>query len=110
MSQTAVRTFFHGRHDGLGQDLNRWLTEVSGQVLITGISLDSNDFGHSLAVLYQTSGGGRQYRAHLFFNYRHTDLEQEANRGLAAAQAQWGRFVAIGSNQHGHCLCVVEEQ
>jgi hypothetical protein len=79
-------------------------------VTITGISLDSNDLGHSLAVLYQVGNGGRQYRAHLFFHRRHDALEEEANRELAEAQAQWGRFVAMGSNQQGHCLCVVEEQ
>jgi hypothetical protein len=110
MAQTAVRIFFHYRHDVLGQELNQWLSEVSGQVVITGISLDSNDLGHSLAVLYQVGEGGRQYRAHLFFHRRHDALDQEANAALAAAQAQWGRFVAIGSNQQGHCLCVIEEQ
>lgn len=110
MAQTAIRTFFHGRHSELSRQLNEWLSQVSGQVVITGISLDSNDFGHSLVVMYQLGDGGRQYRAHVFFHSSHSSLEAEANRGLAAAQAQWGRFVAMGSNQRGHCLCVVEEQ
>lgn len=110
MTLTSVKTFFSSRHDGLGKELNEWLAQVSGQVVVTGISMDSNEYGHCLVVMYQTGEGGRQYRAHVFFNSSHSSLEREANQGLAGAQAQWGRLVAIGSNQYGHCLCVVEEQ
>lgn len=110
MGQTAVKTIFSSRHDGMGHELNQWLSQVSGQIVITGMSMDSNEYGHCLALMYQTGDGGRQYRAHVFFNSSHAALEHEANRGLAAAQAQWGKMLAIGSNQYGHCLCVIEEQ
>lgn len=109
MPQTMVKILFSRRHDDLGQQLNAWLQEVSGQVTITGISVDSNEYGHCFSVMYQTGQGGHLYRAHVFYNTSHSGLEAEANRGLQAAQAQRGRFVAIGSNQYGHCLCVVEE-
>lgn len=110
MAQTAAKVFFDSRHDGLEQELNQWLGQVSGEVVISGISMDSNDYGHCLAIMYQAAGGGKLYRGHVFFNHSHTSLEGEANQGLSAAQAQSGKWLAIGSNQHGHCLCVIEEQ
>lgn len=110
MAQTAVKLFFDSRHDGLERDLNQWLGQISGQVVMTGMSMDSNKFGHCLTVMYQTGGEGRHYRAHVYYHSNHSRLEQAANQGLTAAQAQWGRLVAVGSNEYGHCLCVIEEQ
>lgn len=110
MVQTGVKVLFHSSHNALQEQLNQWLARMSGSVTITGISMDSNQYGHCIAIMYQTGGEGRYYRGHLFFHSNHTALDQAANLGLQEAQAQWGRFVAIGSNEHGHCLCVVEEQ
>jgi len=110
LAKTEVKVLFSSRHDDLNQQLNAWLEQVSGWVVINGVSLDSNDYGHCLALLYEKSEPGRYYRAHVFFGSGHTFLEEEANRGLQEAQAHWGRFVAIGSNQYGHCLCIIEER
>lgn len=110
MTQSMVKVLFSRRHDELSQQLNQWLHQVAGQVCITGISLDSNEYGHCLAVMYQHGGEGKLYRAHLFYHTRHSNLESEANQGLQVAQAQWAKFIAIGSNQYGHCLCVIEER
>lgn len=110
MAQTAVKVLFNTSHRTLQEMLGEWLAEASGSVTITGITMDSNQYGHCIVIMYQQGGQGRFYRGHVFFSQRHTALEQEANAGLAAAQAHWGRFVALGSNEYGHCLCVVEEQ
>ncbi|MFZ5816041.1 MAG: hypothetical protein ACOY93_12150 [Bacillota bacterium] len=110
MAQTQVRIFFHHRHDRLQEELNQWLEEVAGQVVVTGVSMDSNKFGRCLVVMYQTGEEGRLYRAHLYYHSSHSRLEAEANEKLAAAQAQWGRLVALGSNEYGHYLCIIEEQ
>jgi len=110
MAQTAVKVLFNSSHRTLQEMLNQWLAEVSGSVTITDVTMDSNQYGHCLAIMYQQSGEGRQYRGHVFFSQRHTALEEVANEGLVAAQAHWGRFVALGSNEYGHCLCVVEER
>jgi hypothetical protein len=109
MAQTAVKVLFSHSHRSLEEQLNQWLEQVSGTVTITGISMDSNDLGHCLVLLYEDGGERHYYRGHVFFHRRHSGLEQEAHHGLTEAGAQWGRFVALGSNQHGHCLCVVEE-
>jgi len=110
VAQTSVKLLFDSSHLGLAEQLNRWLAEISGQVLVTGLSMDSNQYGHCLVIMYQVGAGGRNYRGHLFFDSGHGRLEEQARRGLAAAQAQWGKFVAVGSNDYGHCLCVIEEQ
>jgi len=110
MARTAVKVLFNPSHRSLQEVLNEWLAEVSGSVTITGITMDSNQYGHCLAIMYEQGGEGRLYRGHVFFSRQHSALEQEANAGLAAAQAEWGRFVALGSNEYGHCLCVVEER
>lgn len=110
MTATAVKMLFSRSHGELEQQLNQWLEQISGQGSITGISMDSNEYGHCIALMYQIGGTGRFYRGHLFFHSRHTVVESEANQGLQAADAQWGRFVALGSNQYGHCLCVIEEK
>ncbi len=110
MAQTAVKVLFDRSHSGLSEQVNQWLAEASGHVLITGLSMDSNEHGHCLVIMYQTGAGSKVYRGHIFFSASHSALEQQATRGLQTAQAQWGKFVAIGSNQHGHCLCVIEEQ
>lgn len=110
MAQTAVKTLFNSSHSALHQQMNQWLAEVSGQVQITGVSMDSNEYGHCLVIMYQTGVQGRFYRGHLFFHSNHSALERDVNQGLATAQAQWGKFVGVGSNQYGHCVCVIEEQ
>ncbi|MBP2019221.1 hypothetical protein J2Z79_002646 [Symbiobacterium terraclitae] len=110
MAHTAVKVLFDSSHRTLEEMLNEWLAEVSGSVTIIDVTLNSNQYGHCIVILYQETGEGRFYRGHLFYGQRHTALEQEANAGLAAAEAQWGRFVALGSNEYGHCLCVVEER
>lgn len=110
MAQSAVKVFFHQRHGELAKQLTEWITQVSGRIQIQSISIDSNEYGHCLSILYSTGGEQHFYRPHLWFSSRHSELEQLANQGLAAAGAQHGRFIAMGSNQYGHCLCVIEEQ
>ncbi len=110
MAQTMVKILFHNSHRSLQDQLNAWLTEIAGTATITGVTMDSNNYGHCIAILYQQDGQGRLYRGHVFFHNSHSSLEQAANAGLEAAQAEWGRFVAIGSNEYGHCLCIIEEQ
>lgn len=106
MSRTAVKTFFGRSHQTLGQELQAWLTEQTGRITIRSVSMDSNEYGHCLALMYEMVPGPA-YRAQVVFNQRHTDLETAANDLLAGVAGVQFSFVAVGSNQYGHCLVLV---
>ncbi|HLN64707.1 MAG TPA: hypothetical protein VK464_24555 [Symbiobacteriaceae bacterium] len=106
MAQTAVKVLFSQSHYTLNDELVGWLKQSANQITIRGISMDSNQYGHCLTVMY-TTGGGPAYGGLVLFSRRHDDLEAEANETLAQAQHMAFEFVAVGSNEHGHCLCVI---
>jgi len=108
MPQSAVKLLFASSHSALAADLEAWLQETAEQVQITGISLDSNEFGHCLAVLYDL-GAGPVYTSRVWFHTQHWGLEEEANAELLKLSPAKCRLIAIGSNKYGHCLCVVAE-
>lgn len=106
MAQTAVKLFFDRSHYGLNQDFQAWLKQTASQITIRGISMDSNQYGHCLTVMY-TKEGGPTYGGQVLFSRRHDDLEAQTNETLAQAQHMAFEFVAVGSNEHGHCLCMI---
>ena len=106
MAQTAVKVFFSQSHYTLNDELVAWLKQSAGQVTIRGITMDSNQYGHCLTVMY-TMEGGPAYGGQVLFSRRHDDLEAQTNQTLAQAQHMNFDFVAVGSNEHGHCLCVI---
>jgi len=103
--QTAVRVFFDSSHANLERQLNQWLQQQAGQIEVLSISMDSNQYGHCLTLLCGL-GGGPVYRGLVFFSSQHASLEADANRVLTGVAD--ARLIAIGSNQYGHCLCVIE--
>ncbi|MGE5673271.1 MAG: hypothetical protein ACM3XM_05240 [Mycobacterium leprae] len=108
MALSRVKLFFDFSHSDLSAQLAEWLDETMGQIRVTGVTMDSNQHGHCIAVLYQETPGP-VYRAHVWFNWSHMALQQDVNEGLAAVEQAEGRFVALGSNDHGHCLCIIAE-
>lgn len=106
MPVTQVQIFFQTSHSRLDGELSSWLESRQGEIRVTGLSLDSNEYGHCLAVLYQEEPGP-VYAGRVWFNRKHSELQREANLALAAEGAPTGLFVAAGSNQHGHCLCMI---
>jgi hypothetical protein len=107
MAQHGVKVFFHNQHGSLDYDLQAWLGQVNGQVTIHHIMMDSNQYGHCLVVQYEMTPGP-QYRARVVFSRRHDGLEAEANPLLAGANPALRPLVALGSNDHGHCLCLID--
>lgn len=103
---SAVKVFFSQSHSVLNDELQAWLKEMAGQVTITGLSMDSNQYGHCLAVLHRT-GGGPAYGGRVVFHRRHDGLEEAANQALAQAPDVTVDFMVVGSNEYGHCLCII---
>ena len=103
---SAVKVFFSAKHQALHDELQGWLDH--SEVVIQGVTMDSNDYGHCLVVLHEP-GSGHRYHAQIFYATRHHDLEQQANEALASAPRGGAQVVAVGSNQYGHCLCVIRE-
>lgn len=106
MPTTKVQIFFQSSHSRLDGELSNWLESRRGEIRVTGMSLDSNDLGHCLSVLYQEEPGP-VYAGRVWFSHKHTVLQEQANLALAAEGAPTGLFVATGSNKHGHCLCLI---
>lgn len=101
---SAVRMFFSHSHYNLDDELREWLSH--NDVTVTGISMDSNQHGHCLAVLYEP-GGGARYESMISFAWRHDELEAQVNEALQAAGEPGAQCGALGSNEHGHCLCII---
>jgi len=103
---SAVKVFFSSSHSTLNDELQAWLGHVETTIL--NISMDSNEYGHCLVLLHEP-GAGRRYTAQVFFSSRHSSLETTANDGLLQGRPGGHQLVAVGSNQYGHCLCVIRE-
>ena len=103
---SAVKVFFSSSHAILQDELQSWLQHTEHTIL--GISMDSNEYGHCLAVLFEP-GSGRRYDAQVFFSSRHDGVEAEANSALVQGRPNGTQLVAIGSNKYGHCLCIIRE-
>lgn len=106
MPRTQVQIFFQSSHARLDGELSGWLDSRRGEIRVTGLSLDSNEYGHCLSVLFQEEPGP-VYAGRVWFSRSHSDLQQAANLALAEEGAPSGLFVATGSNPHGHCLCMI---
>jgi hypothetical protein len=106
MAHTAVKVFFRPNHNHLNEELQGWLKQTAGQITVIGITMDSNQHGHCLAVMYAAEGGPT-YGGQVMFSRRHDGLEADTNRALAQAGHVTFEFVAVGSNEYGHCLCVI---
>lgn len=107
MSNAAVKILFHSSHHSLGAQLQEWLREVSGQVTITNISMDSNRYGHCLAIAY-VERSGPAYRGSVWFHSRHDGLERVAKDSLKGLSPARQTFMAVGSNEYGHALCLID--
>lgn len=103
---SAVKVFFSARHGELNDELQAWLDHSETKIL--GITMDSNEYGHCLVLLHEP-GAGPRYSAQVFFASRHSNLEETANGGLMQGRPGGHQLVAVGSNQYGHCLCVIRE-
>lgn len=105
MATSAVKAFFNTSHSTLQQELQAWLAKQASQIVIRNVSMDSNDYGHCLAVLYEP-GPGPVYCGLIAFNRRHDGAAEEATALLEQQDAEFA-LIAVGSNQHGHCLCLI---
>lgn len=103
---SAVKVIFSKGHLTLQDELQAWLQGSESTIL--GISMDSNDYGHCLVLLHEP-GGSHRYTGQVFFSPGHGSLEEVANRAATEARPGGQQFVAVGSNQYGHCLCVIRE-
>lgn len=102
---SAVKVFFSSSHHSLNNELQGWFQHTECNVL--DISMDSNEYGHCLVLLYEP--GSHRYEVQVFFASRHSGLESEANERLMQARHGGRQLVAVGSNAHGHCLCILLE-
>lgn len=103
---SAVKVLFSQSHGLLESGLQEFLVQTRGQIRITGVTMDSNEYGHNLVILYNRAPGP-EYYGHIYFDRRHDGLEEQTNRALAEA-GQWRpELVAVGSNQYGHCLTII---
>jgi hypothetical protein len=107
MAQHGVKLLFHSSHSTLDGELQAWLGQVNGHVTIHHIMMDSNQYGHCLVIQYE-SAPGPLYRARVVYNRRHDGLEAEANSLLAQVNSARRPLVALGSNDFGHCLCMID--
>jgi hypothetical protein len=103
---SAVKVLFSRNHQDLLNDLQTWLLRTESTLL--GVSMDSNEYGHCLVLLHEP-GSSRRYEGQIFFSPRHESLEDVANRSLTASRPGAQQLVAVGSNQYGHCLCIIRE-
>jgi hypothetical protein len=104
---SAVKVLFSNSHSDLNDQLKDWLG--TGGVVIRDVSMDSNRNGHCLVVLYE-QGDQVRYEGNVLFAWSHAELEGQANEMLKAALLESGaQFVAIGSNEYGHCLCIIRQ-
>jgi hypothetical protein len=103
---SAVKVFFSTNHLALQDELQTWLRQSESTLL--GISMDSNQYGHCLVLLHEP-GNAHRYEGQIFFSTRHESLESVANNGLTQARPGGQQLVAVGSNEYGHCLCVIRE-
>lgn len=90
----------------LGEESQGRLTEQTGRILIRSVSMDSNEHGHCLAVLYEQARGPA-YRTQVVYSTRHDGVEAAANNAMDAEVGVQFSFVAVGSNNYGHCLVLV---
>jgi len=107
VAKSGVKLLFHNSHRSLEAELQQWLGQVNGQVTIHRTMMDSNQYGHCLVVQYEMSGGP-VYRAKVIYDRRHDGLEEQANALLAEANQAATPLVALGSNDYGHCLCLID--
>lgn len=103
---SAVKVIFSSSHSALQNELQHWLQHTENTIL--GISMDSNEYGHCLAVLFEP-GGSHRYDAQVFFSSRHDGVEAEANSAQMQGRPGGTQLMAIGSNKYGHCLCIIRE-
>lgn len=103
---SAVKTFFSSSHQTLSDQLQNWLQH--SETTILSISMDSNDYGHCLVVLHEP-GAARRYDAQVVFSSKHDQLEGLANQALYPLRPGGQQLVAVGSNNYGHCLCIIRE-
>ncbi|MDF2626175.1 MAG: hypothetical protein K0R39_6 [Symbiobacteriaceae bacterium] len=103
---SAVKVFFSRSHLDLQDELQAWLQQSESEIL--DISMDSNEHGHCLVLLHEP-GGSHRYTGQVFFSTGHTSLEEVANQAAVAARPDGQQHVAVGSNQYGHCLCIIRE-
>ncbi|HYF77748.1 MAG TPA: hypothetical protein VD973_11480 [Symbiobacteriaceae bacterium] len=103
---SAVKVLFSRSHMDLQDELQAWLQR--SESTIHSISMDSNDHGHCLVLLHEP-GGSHRYAGQIFFSPGHASLEDVANRAMTTGRPGGQQLVAVGSNQFGHCLCIIRE-
>jgi len=107
MAAERLKMFFSYSHATVHNELNAWLDENANAITITAVSLDSNEHGHCLGVLYREEPGPA-YTGGVWFDYRHDVLEDAVNTELPDLPGN-ARFMAVGSNKLGHAICVICE-
>lgn len=102
-----VKILFSSNHRTLHDNLQTWLQDNPGQAVIHSISMDSNQYGHCLAIAYSNENGP-VYRGNIWFHSRHSELETQVNEALSGKVQGQGALIALGSNDYGHALCLIE--
>ena len=87
--------------------MQEWLGQVNGQVIIHRLMMDSNQYGHCLVIQYEKTKGPI-YRAKVVYDRQHHGLEAQANELLMEANQSAAPMLALGSNDYGHCLCLID--